>query len=267
MPMCVKEYGAEINKERFFAVSSRSFTDLYDKAFDNMNYHEVEKNKLHAYGNPNWSEPQYQEAFERFRQKFIRYSDKGIWKAKEIVPQGMIYFHDLVLNMNFYDHTRPIINAFRDANGSALPMYDLIRANTSVNKWFETWMRISAFTIKDKFDIFNTNKPTKVYRDIIKHQQSVVQEIEFMIKVEQNDEFKKYLTDKFLPMVLQPTVYYSDGSIDEAGYSYSDSVNYITQKINEMTIYAAKGIFATPDEQIEKRNEIAERLYDELTKI
>jgi hypothetical protein len=88
-----------------------------------------------------------------------------------------------------------------------------------------------------------------------------------MNKVEQNDEFKKYLTDKFLPMVLQPTVYYSDGSIDEAGYSYSDSVNYITQKINEMTIYAAKGIFATPDEQIEKRNEIPERLYDELTKI
>jgi hypothetical protein len=267
MPMCVKEYGAEINKERFFAVSSQSFSKLYDAAFDNMNYHEVEKNKLHAYGNPNWSEPQYQEAFERFRQKFQRYSDKGIWKAKEIVPQGMIYFHDLVLNMNFYNHTKPIVNAFADAKGNVLPMHDLIRNNPSVNKWFETWMRISAFTIKDKFDIFNTNKPTKVYRDIIKHQQSVVQEIEFMIKVEQNDEFKKYLTDKFLPMVLQPTVYYSDGSIDEAGYSYSDSVNYITQKINEMTIYAAKGIFATPDEQIEKRNEIAERLYDELTKI
>jgi hypothetical protein len=267
MPMCVKEYGAEINKERFFAVSSRSFTDLYEKAFDNMNYHEVEKNRLHAYGNPNWSEPKYQEAFERFRQKFIRYSDKGIWKAKEIVPQGMIYFHDLVLNMNFSNHSIPVVRAFKDANGNALQMHELIRSNPSVNKWFETWMRISAFTIKDKFDIFNTNKPTKVYRDIIKHQQSVVQEIEFMIKVEQNVEFKKYLKDTFLPMVLQPTVYYSDGSIDEAGYSYSDSINYITQKINEMTIYAADGIFATPYEQIEKRNEIAERLYEELTKI
>jgi hypothetical protein len=71
----------------------------------------------------------------------------------------------------------------------------------------------------------------------------------------------------FLPMVLEPTTYLSNGNIDIAGYSYSDSVNYISQKINEMTIYAANGIFATPDEQIEKRNEIAERLYEELTKI
>jgi hypothetical protein len=267
MPMCVKEYGAEINKERFFAVASQSFKELYESSFANMNYHEVEKNNLYPYGNPNWSEPQYQEAFERFRQKFIRYSNQGIWKAKEIVPQGMIYFHDLVLNINFNNHMRPVINAFRDANGNALQIHDLIRANPSVNKWFETWMRISAFTIKDKFDIFNTNKPTKVYRDIIKHQQSVVQEIEFMIKAEQNTLFKNYLNDVFLPMVLQPTTYLSNGNIDMAGYSYSDSINYISQKINEMTIYAAKGIFATPDEQIEKRNEIAERLYDELTKI
>ena len=232
-----------------------------------MNYHEVENNKLHEYGDPDWSEPRYQEAFERFRQKFIRYSDKGIWKAKEIVPQGMIYFHDLVLNINFYNHARNVGEAFRDASGNQIEMHELIRNNPSVNKWFETWMRISAFTIKDKFDIFNTNKPTKVYRDIIKHQQSVIQEIEFMIKTEKNDDFKKYLKDEFLPMVLQPTIYYSNGNIDEAGYSYNDSINYITQKINEMTIYADGGIFETPKEQIEKRNEMAERLYDELTKI
>ena len=267
MPMCVKEYGAEINKERFFAVSSQSFSRLYEAAVDNMNYHEVEKNTLYRYGNPNWAENQYQEGFERFRQKFQAYSEKGVWKAKEIVPQGMIYFHDLVLNINFSSHVDSVTDAFRDANSYRLSIDDLIRNNASVNKWFETWMRISAFTIKDKFDIFNTNKPTKVYREIIKHQQSVIQEIEFMIKVEQNAKFKRYLQNEFLPMILQPTTYYSNGNINEAGYSYSDSINYITQKINEMTIYAEGGIFETPKEQIEKRNEIAERLYDELTKI
>ena len=267
MPMCVKEYGAEINKERFFAVSSQSYNRLYELAFDNMNYHEVEKYQLDRYGNPTWPENWYQEAFERFRQKFKAYSEKGIWKAKEIVPQGMIYFHDLVLNINFNSHADAVTNSFRDANGNRIEIHELIRSNPSVNKWFETWMRISAFTIKDKFDIFNTNKPTKVYRDIIKHQQSVIQEIEFMIKVEQNAKFKKYLQDEFLPMILQSTTYQSNGNINEAGYSYSDSINYITQKINEMTIYADGGIFETPKEQVEKRNEMAERLYDELTKI
>lgn len=267
MPMCVKEYGAEINKERFFAVSSQSRTRLYDSAVSNMNFHEVGKYPLDAYGNPTWPENWYQEAFERFRQKFQAYSEKGIWKAKEIVPQGMIYFHDLVLNINLGTHIYYVQKAFPNAQGNNIEIDELIRTNPSVNKWFETWMRISAFTIKDKFDIFNTNKPTKVYRDIIKHQQSVVQEIEFMIKIEQNRVFKEYLQDYFLPMVLQPSTYSSNGNINESGYSYSDSINYITQKINEMTIYAAGGIFATPPEQIEKRNEIAERLYDELTKI
>lgn len=267
MPMCVKEYGAEINKERFFAVSSSTFSRLYTAAVENMNFHEVEKNTLYQYGDPDWSENQYQEGFERFRQKFKAYSEKGVWKAKEIVPQGMIYFHDLVLNINFDNHVDYVTDAFRDNNDNRIPIHDLIRNNPSVNKWFEMWMRISAFTIKDKFDIFNTNKAAKVYRDIIKHQESVVQEIEFMIKIEQNRLFKDYLKDIFLTMVLRPTTYYSNGSINESGYSYSDSINYITQKINEMTIYAANGIFETPQDQIEKRNEIAERLYDELTKI
>lgn len=261
MPMCVKEYGAEINKERFFAVSSSSFKKLYESAVANMNYHEVESNPMHPYGDPDWSEMEYQEAFERFRQKFKIYSDKGIWKAKEIVPQGMIYFHDLVLNINFYRHSSLVAGIFRES------IDKLIRNNPSVNKWFETWMRISAFTIKDKFDIFNTNKPTKVYREIIKHQESVIQEIEFMIKIEQNTQFKSYLKNEFLPMIMNPTIYRSDGNIHDAGYSYSDSINYITQKINEMTIYASKGIFETPSDQIEKRNEDAERLLDELTKI
>ena len=267
MPMCVKEYGAQISKERFFAVSSSSFSELYRSAVDNMNFHEVDRNILDPYGNPSWPENWYQEAFERFRQKFKAYSEKGIWKAKEIVPQGMIYFHDLVLNINFNNHVDSVRLCFLDTNGTRIYIHELIRSNPSVNKWFETWMRISAFTIKDKFDIFNTNKPTKVYREIIKHQQSVIQEIEFMIKVEKNVKFQEYLRETFLPMILKPTTYLSNGNINQSGYSYEDSINYISQKINEMTIYADGGMFETPTEQIEKRNEIAERLYDELTKI
>jgi hypothetical protein len=260
MPMCLKEYGQEINKPAFFMVSSQSYQDSYKMAAQNMNYHEVARGKVYPYGNPNWTEKEYQEGFERFRQKYYKYAEKGIWKAKEIVPQGLIYFHDLVLNMKFDTFSGQIKNIFNEA------IEKLILSNPSVNKWFEIWMRISALTIKDKFDIFNTNKAVMVYKDIIKQQENILQEIELLIRLEKNTDFAGVLK-QFLSMVKTSTSYDSSGFLTSLGYSYGNAKKYITEKIDEMTIFAQDGIFATPDEQVEKRTEIAERLYEELTKI
>jgi hypothetical protein len=261
MPMCVKEYGQEIDKPRFFAVGSRSYIDLYEHAVYNMRFHELASGSLNIGGNPDWTEKQYQEGFERFRQKYAQYSEKGIWKAKEVIPQGLIYFHDLPLNIKWDDFKYRIRNAFNKSDIS-----ELIKNEPSVNKWFEMWMKISAFTIKDKFDIFNSNKPTKVYREIIKQQQSILQEIEFLIRVEKNILFQEVLTE-FLAFVKAPLQYNAYGDTISVGYSYENPIKYITEKINEMTIFGGGGIFATPPEQIEKRNEIAEKLIEELTKI
>lgn len=261
MPMCVKEYGQEIDKPRFFSVGSANYANLYYRAVDNMRYHELESGILDYGGNPDWTEKEYQEGFERFRQKYAKYSEKGIWKAKEVIPQGLIYFHDLPLNLKWVYFSKKAKEAFKKNDIS-----ELIKNEPSVNKWFELWMKISAFTIKDKFDIFNSNKPSKIYRDIIKQQQSILEEIEFMIKIEKNNTFK-YLLKEFLEFVKVPLKYDASGNTVSIGYSYENPIKYITEKINEMTIFAGNGIFATPEEQIEKRNEIAEKLIEELTKI
>jgi hypothetical protein len=260
MPMCVKEYGQEINKPAFFAVGSANYSAPYDLAVANTRYHEVDSGNLSAYGDPDWAEKEYQEGFERFRQKYYMYADKGIWKAKEIVPQGLIYFHDLVLNYKFRSFYNTIESIFSDR------IDKLIVSNVSVNKWFEMWMKISALTIKDKFDIFNTNKVVKVYKEIIKQQEIILQEIELMIRLEQNDDFKNVLKD-FLGIVKDSTIYNSSGNAVSVGYSYGNTIKYITEKIDEMTVFGQNGIFKTPEDQIEKRTEIAERLYEELTKI
>lgn len=261
LPMCVKEYGQEIDKPRFFAVGSRNYDNLYKRAVDNMKYHEVQKGSLNYLGDPDWTEKQYQEGFERFRQKYAQYSEKGIWKAKEVTPQGLIYFHDLPLNLQWEEYKGKALSAFNSSN-----ITTLIRNEPSVTKWFELWMKISALTIKDKFDIFNSNKPTKVYREIIKQQESILQEIEFMIRRETNTQFKIFL-ERFLTFVKTPLQYDYNGRVDTVGYSYGNPIKYITEKINEMTIFGGGGIFATPEEEIEKRNEIAEKLIEELTKI
>jgi hypothetical protein len=88
-----------------------------------------------------------------------------------------------------------------------------------------------------------------------------------MIKIESNMKFKTVLED-FLKFIKAPLKYDSNGkNIVSSGYSYENPIKYITEKINEMTIFGGSGIFATPEEQIEKRNEIAEKLIEELTKI
>lgn len=261
MPMCVKEYGAEIDKPRFLTVGSSTYSLPYRAAVDNLIFHEVQSGQLDAYGDPDWSENEYQEGFERFRQKYFRYSNEGIWKAKEIVPQGLIYFHDLPLNVNFNRFRSKIESCFGNKD-----IEDLIINNPSVNKWFEMWMRISALTIKDKFDIFNTNNATKTFREIIKQQEGILQELELLIRLEQNPTFANILQE-FVVFIKTPTVYDSTGNMISSGYSYDNTIKYITEKIDEMTVFAKNGIFETPIEQIEKRTEVAEKLYEELTKI
>lgn len=261
MPMCVKEYGDEIDLPQFFAVSSSSHQNMYKMAVLNMGEHEC-TTSLEFYGDPNWTEEQYQEGFERYRQKYAQYVDAGIWKAKEVTPQGLIYFHDLILNSKFGYHGYAVIEAFNSNN-----VEECIRNNVSASKWFEMWMRISAMTIKDKFEIYNSNNPTKTYREIIQEMKNIIQEVELMIRTEQNPKFKTFLQDTFLPLITNQTVYDSWGDMITIGYGYSNPIQYITDKINEMTIYAKGGYFETPKEEIEKRNEEAERLLFELTKI
>jgi hypothetical protein len=262
MPMCVKEYGEEIDLVQFFAVGSSSHLKMYKSAGLNMQEHESDDYKnMELFGNPNWTEEQYQEGFERFRQKYAQYAKAGIWKAKEVTPQGLIFFHDLILNSLFGSHSYTIQYIFSEN------IEKLIKDNPSVAQWFEMWMRVSSFTIKDKFEIFNSNNPTKTYREIIQQINSILGEIEMMIRTEQNTRFQEYLRDEFLPLIKNPTTYDYTGRVIDYGYNYDNPTQYMIDKINEMTIYAKKGYFETPQEDIDKRNEEAERLINELTKI
>jgi hypothetical protein len=93
-----------------------------------------------------------------------------------------------------------------------------------------------------------------------------LQELDLLIRLEQNPTFATILQE-FVVFIKTPTVYDSTGYMISSGYSYENTIKYITEKIDEMTVFAKNGIFETPIEQIEKRTEIAEKLYEELTKI
>ena len=262
-PLCVKEYGQEMDKSLVYGLSSeRKY--IYENTYDAMSEHELVNNTSDAYGYPDWDDNDYQEGFERFRQKHNEYVSKGVWKSKELTAQGLVFFHDLFLNNNWED----LIYQLKSKTKYKYPNFDndYYRLNNTIEKepftvayspenvkWFELFMRISANTIKHKLDIFNSSNPRKTYQLIFKELQELTDELDLLISNETDDYLKTFFED------FRNRVYRS--------YEIDNPKSYCENRINDMTFYAKGGCFATPQEEIDKRNEEADRLKAELTKI
>lgn len=266
-PMCVKEYGTEMDKNFLFCVGSNN-DRVYQGTYYAMEDRETTNPHRDAYGDPDFSsEDIYQEGFERFRQKFLNYTENGIWKAKEITEQGLIYYHDLVMNGSFVSYTYALKSAVRKDyptfNADANVAYNsnnkidedafLVMYTARTSKWFELWMKISANTIKHKLDIFNSANSRKTYEEIGREIDATIEELDSLIRDENLPNLKQYFLDWKEFMIRR--------------YKYNDKRQYCTEKINEMTFFAEDGMFTTPEESIEKRTQEAERLLEELDKV
>jgi hypothetical protein len=257
-PKCVKDYGQEIDKAWASMVGSRFYAKVYEAAYTKMANKEGDPPQTHAYGDPDWYETQYQEAFERYRQKQVEYVKKGIWKGKEVVEQGLIYFHDQVLNSSFENAFGAIRGALLKDSAAAAAYNNrtvgehafVINYNNSTSKWFELWMKISANTIKHKLDIFNTSQPRKTFEEIRRELAQIVEEMYMVVETTSEAALKAYMENWQRKMIND--------------YKLENFKTYCMNKINEMTIYARDGVFPTPEESIEKREAEATRLRAEL---
>ena len=261
-PMCVKDYGEELNKAFVYGASGNR-KDLYERTYYGMSDAELVNNQEDPYGYPDWDENDYQEGFERYRQKYIQYTQKGIWKAKEVTAQGLIYFHDLFLNNRWEMYFDRIWEATRgkysnfdndwpNANGIDLQPF-VISYSPENTKWFELWVTISANTIRHKLDIFNSNNPRKTFQLVFKDLQEIIEEIDLLISSETNISLKTRFED------------WRDGVLDY--YELNNPKSYCENRINEMTFYAKGGCFETPEDDMKKRNAEATRLKNELKKM
>jgi hypothetical protein len=267
-PMCVKEYGTEMDKNFLFNVGSNN-DKVYRSTYFEMEKEELTNPNRDAYGTPDFnSESIYQEGFERFRQKFLAYTKVGLWKSKEITEQGLIYFHDLVMNSRFVSETYELIRKIKidypnfdtEADNASIDPNKPIDRETfgvmytaSTSKWFELWMKISANTIKHKLDIFNSSNPRKTYEEVGREIDSIREELDLIVRGETRPNLKTYF-ERWKEMM-------------ETEYRLNDKSLYCMDKINEMTFFARGGMFTTPEESIEKRSEEADRLIDELDKV
>jgi hypothetical protein len=267
-PMCVKEYGTEMDKNFLFNVGSNN-DKVYRGTYFEMEKEEITNPNKDAYGNPDFDyEYIYQEGFERYRQKFLAYTKVGLWKAKEVTEQGLIYYHDLVMNSIFVSETYKMIgqierdypnfdteadNALSDPNKPIDRETFAVMYTASTSKWFELWMKISANTIKHKLDIFNSGNSRKTYEEVGREIDLIREELDLIVRGETQPNLKRYFE--------------SWKTLIETKYKLNNKKLYCADKINEMTFFAQGGMFTTPEESIEKRSEEADRLLEELDKV
>lgn len=244
-PFCVKDFGDETDPALGFYVSSaRGSNDVYKPL---AKYALKRESTIYdIYGEPNWSEFQYMEGVDRYKNKYKEYVDKGIYKSKEVLPEAMFYFHDMSIKNNlskFVDAFTEVLNKLKLTSTKPLQ-------HPKVNIIFTWWMRILATKIKHKVDLLNTSSLSNEMRNIDKDLENFRSEAKNVYESETERLLKdqyKFWFDLLIEATYIKTLY-----------------EYVTAINNEITAYSQKYYYQTSEEDIEKRDDFAQNINEAL---
>jgi hypothetical protein len=247
-PFCCKDYGGELDMVLGGAVSQMDWSPLYIPLAEYAL--KRESTQSDTIGRPDWEESDYWEGFERYRNKYKMYSDLGIYRAKEVQPEGIILFHDYsirsLLSQFVSSFNRYFIQNNINIVGGSFGIYQ----NPLCNIIFSWWMRLCAIKIKHKVTLFNSNMLSKDMSMIDKD----LEEIRIEAK-----NIQESTDDKKLKAIYKR---YCDDIIFIQNMGTLQ--NYITALNNEITTYAQRGYFETDVEEVDKRDEFANKINEAL---
>lgn len=259
-PYIVKEFGQEMDKGFAFMVSSADYNNVYSILAENALKKETTKKNPPTGGYPSWSQNQYFEGIERYRNKYQEYVKLGIFKSKEVLPEAMVFFHDMVIAKKLNDFMDTVRSYFQSKTE------DEILIDVNINSFFTFWMKTSANVLKHKINIINSEEMLKDITEIERDLQNTSDEFQLLIQniqeLKSNNTYnqqnlKEYITN-FGTSIL--------GKMDENSNTYGYNVigvtgnitlkRYVINITDEITTYAEGDIYATPEERKEFRNEI-----------
>ena len=261
-PIIAKEFGQEFDKALAFFVSS-STSSLYEALAKNSLRREVTNTDPTVFGTPNWEQNEYFEGLERYRNKYEEYVKLGLFKSKEVLPEAMLFFHDMAIKR----HLSNFSNTWHDwLRYTSKPVgFEEIYSNVDINPFFAWWMKLSATNLKNKIDIVNSNNLRKDLSDIKVNLQDFLYQMNEII----NDALtKKNITGDILGEIFQTQkndILRRYEIIDTKGELSFQS--YILNITTEITSYAEGKYFETDQESKEKRNELVGLVINELQNI
>jgi hypothetical protein len=263
-PIIAKEFQQEINNPLAYLISSASYNKVYEKIAQNTIEKETTQGWISVYGEPKWSQERYREGFERYRNKYAKYVEDGLFKSKEVLPESMIFFHDMSINMNLASFLGEMVTYVRNKNSNvSIDEADAL-LKPEVNIFFVWWMKTSANIIKHKVNLINSNELNKDMREIKSELQNSILENKTIIQNTQDDDlkliFESYSDRIFRKMDINFITLAN-------GVEVVDFDNYINQLVKELTVFADDDFFPTPEDEVERRLDFKDLILDELKKL
>jgi hypothetical protein len=257
-PIIVKDYGEEFDKALAFLVSSNEMRGVYNKIGTYSIEKEIQEKIYNPsdelYGKPRWAQSEYYEGFDRYRNKYKMYTDQGIIKAKEVLGEALLFFHDIVIRDYFSNFINGVSVYFPKNKREDIG----ILSSLEINPFFLWWMRLSANTLRDKIDIINSNELKKDLIAINQRLQDSVNEYNSIVAETSTRE-----PDDLKNGNLTLQMFLKDYGLDVlSAYKITDRrgavtfERYVSQITNEITTYAEGKIFEATKEAQEVRNNI-----------
>jgi hypothetical protein len=267
-PIIVKDFGQELDYASCFAVGQSNEHALYDPIVNQMMSFEIER-LISPYGKPNQSNERYLEAFARYKEKYQTYVKAGIWKSKEIQEDSQLFFHS--------ESIRKFLSNTRRQFGSIIRNYQLgvedrwksiLEKSVVARTFFEWWMKTSASRCRDTLMVMNAKEPRKEMQKIIDEKRASIDDINAFLNIvvpqsfqsnQQEIEIARNIVDRNLVNLILREEGLTTGFNNE--YKYE---NYLNRLIQDATTFASGPLFPTDDDTINRLDERAELLYNDI---
>jgi hypothetical protein len=263
-PIIAKEFQQEINNPLAYLISSREFSSVYIRMAQNTIKQETTQGDVSVFGTPNFDEQEmYWEGFERYKNKYQKYVELGIFKSKEVLAESMILFHDMAINVLLSGFIYDTKRHFERLNNTYYEQEEAILI-PEVNSFFTWWMKTSANIIKHKVNLINSNELNKDLRDIRTDVESSLAELNNIINTIQDQDLKNIyvsLKSDILSTYKIFMVQLPNGS------EVFDLNAYVGQLVTELTVTADDVFFPTPDDVAENKTEFSKTILAELKKV
>ena len=266
-PIIAKEFGQEFDKELGFLISSANNQSIYREISYKSQEKEL-KDGVKVYGNPDWEQNNYWEGIERYRNKYQEYVKLGIFKSKEVLPQAMLFFHDMAIKLKMSEFVNTSVSAIRKKTNSSVSEAQAL-IDVEINPFFNWWMRMSATNLKNKIDIINSNELRKDIADMeialnkmVDEAYLIVDNIPDALLDSIDNPYKEYVRG-LLEKILEIYQIYVSSQYN-LGKRPINFKNYVISITTEITTYAEGGYFPTSEEEIEKREQLVTNVITEL---
>lgn len=272
-PIIVKDFGQEIDWKNCLAVSQENSYAIYDDVVKNMLLKEVDGNVFSPYGQPDQTQERYLEAFARYKEKYQLYVNAGIWKSKEIQEDSQLFFHSQSIRRYLSNVRKSIVNLFVSNNRKRPNNWkEILESSVVMRAFFEWWMKTAAGRCRDTLMIMNAKEPRKEMQKVVDELKARIDDINSYLNIIVPQTYAKNTADNQLERdiaILLIDSNYVNLILEKEGvtrdfngdYKYE---NYLNRIIIDSTTYASDPLFPTDDDTVERLDERAELLYNDI---